>query len=66
MDTHKRKQNPGMVCTCNNLYYDDLMGSIKAGWDNTEDIMFDHDTQLRCNDCKFIIDAMINKHNKPA
>ena len=66
MDTNKRKQNPGMVCTCNNIYREDLMASIKAGCDNAKDVMFDQDTQLRCYDCSFIIDAMIKKHHETA
>ncbi len=65
MDFNKRKENSGLVCTCNNLYREELMESIEAGYDEAKDVMFDHSTQFRCCECKPIIEAMIKKHNKP-
>lgn len=64
MDYKKRKENSGLVCTCNDLYRDELLESIEAGYDEAKDVMFDHDTQFKCCECKPIIEAMINKHIK--
>jgi NAD(P)H-nitrite reductase large subunit len=62
VDTNLRRKTPGLICTCNDLYIDDLVDSITAGCDEAEDVMFDHNTQFRCVQCKPIIEKLIKKH----
>lgn len=64
MDFNKRKANSGLVCTCNNLYREEIIESIEAGYDDAKDVMFDHDTQFKCCECKPIVDALIKKYSK--
>lgn len=61
MDVNRISKDPSLVCTCSELLLEDIKDSIRCGFDDPKDVMFDHATQFRCGECKPIIQRMIDK-----
>lgn len=64
MDVNRKRQNPGLICTCNDLYKDDILDSLDAGCTESEDVMYDHVTQFRCMMCKPELEEIIIEYNQ--
>jgi NAD(P)H-nitrite reductase large subunit len=64
MDMEKQKSSQGIVCTCNDLYREEIVDSIKAGWEEAKDVMFDHRTHFRCGQCAPLIEAIIKQETE--
>ena len=69
MDTEKKKQDPTLVCTCNDLYIEDIQEAIDAGLgldigansnnDDYLEIMQYNNTFPRCGECHPHIEELI-------
>ncbi|MEZ5492071.1 MAG: hypothetical protein R3F50_17435 [Gammaproteobacteria bacterium] len=59
MDANRKRAEPSLGFTCNNLYFNDIKDSIERDCDEPDGIMFDHATQFRCEMCRPIHDAML-------
>jgi NAD(P)H-nitrite reductase large subunit len=61
MNYSRLKQDPTLICTCNDLDRDTIQDAINAGCEDAEEIMFDQATFFRCAECKPRIELMIKK-----
>jgi hypothetical protein len=52
------------VCTCSELYLDDINDSISQGWGAPKDVMFDLGTKFRCEMFQPQIQRLIEEHQK--
>jgi bacterioferritin-associated ferredoxin len=51
MDDQRKADDPTLVCTCNDLYIDDIEDAIAAGIVEYIEIMQYNDTLPRCGEC---------------
>jgi bacterioferritin-associated ferredoxin len=63
MDIERKKQDPSLVCTCSELYVEDITEAIEAGEEDYIEIMQYNDTFPRCGECDEHISNLVNKHN---
>lgn len=61
MNFKQREREPELICTCSDLYRQDIQASIDAGCEDAREVMFDQVTQFRCEQCRPIIERMISK-----
>ncbi|NRB37691.1 MAG: (2Fe-2S)-binding protein [Pseudomonadales bacterium] len=59
MNHERMKNEPGLVCTCNDLYRESIEIEAAEGCEDSEEIMYAHATFFRCGECKPIIDKII-------
>lgn len=52
MDTERKQQDPTLVCTCNDLYVDNIKEAITEGEYEYIEIMQYNDTLPRCGECE--------------
>lgn len=52
MDTERKQQDPTLVCTCNDLYVDNIKEAIIEGEYEYIEIMQYNDTLPRCGECE--------------
>jgi len=67
MDAERKALDPTLVCTCSDLYVDQIEEAIHEGEDDYLEIMQYNDTLPRCGECKDHIDelvAVISPFNK--
>ncbi|MCB1683904.1 MAG: (2Fe-2S)-binding protein [Pseudomonadales bacterium] len=63
MNFKQRQKEPDLVCTCSDLYRNDIQASIAGGCEDAREVMYDHRSQFRCEQCRPIIDRMIRQAN---
>lgn len=59
MNLDQRAREPDLVCTCSDLYRQDIQTSIDGGCEDVGEVMYDHSTQFRCEMCRPIIERML-------
>ncbi len=59
MDTERKAQDPTLVCTCNDLYVDDIKEAIEFGEEEYREIFAVHGLQPRCGECRCHVEALV-------
>jgi len=60
MDTERKKQEPTLVCTCSELYIDDIQEAIVEGEEDYVEIMQYNDTLPRCGECQCHVERLVS------
>ncbi|WP_353895888.1 (2Fe-2S)-binding protein [Aliikangiella maris] len=63
MDIERKKKDPTLVCTCNDLYVEDIQEAIDDGEQDYDEIMQYHYTQPRCGDCECHVRYLVTGDN---
>lgn len=63
MNEARKLQNPLLVCTCNDLYVDNIEEAINEGEYEYAEIMQYNDTFPRCGECHVHVEALVEKVN---
>jgi len=63
MDSNRKQQNPGLVCTCNDLYAEEITEIIEMGETEYDEIFALLDTQPRCGECVNHVDEIVATSN---
>lgn len=63
MDEIRKSQDPSLVCTCNDLYADDIEEAINDGEDEYAEIMQYNGTFPRCGECNVHVETLVEKVN---
>lgn len=61
MNFYQQAKEADLVCTCSNLYGQEIQVSIDLGCEDAEEVIFDHATQFRCGVCRPIIETMVSR-----
>ena len=61
MDTERKAQDPSLVCTCNDLYVDDIAEAIAFGEEEYREIFAVHGLQPRCAECRCHVEQLVNE-----
>ncbi|MDI3325849.1 (2Fe-2S)-binding protein [Pontibacterium granulatum] len=61
MDTERKENDPTLVCTCNDLYIEDIQESIGYGEDEYREIFAVHGLQPRCGECQCHVEALVSE-----
>lgn len=64
MNEKRKLQDPTLVCTCNDLYIDNIEEAIREGEDEYEEIMQYNDTFSRCGECHVHVQQLVDKINR--
>lgn len=68
MNYERMKNEPGLVCTCNDIYREAIVEEVGAGCEDAEELMYSIASDFRCGECKPIIERIIreeaDKQNK--
>lgn len=65
MDIERKKLDPSLVCTCSDLYIEDITEAIEEGEEDYIEIMQYNDTFPRCGECDdHISDLVHDYHNR--
>lgn len=59
MDYDRKDADPNLVCTCNDLYIEDIIQAHDFGEDEYREIFAVLDTQPRCGECRQHVDAIV-------
>jgi len=60
VDVDRKKLDPTLVCTCNDLYISDIQEAINDGEEDYIEIMQYNYTLPRCGGCECHIDQLIS------
>jgi len=60
MDTERKIQEPTLVCTCSELYIDDIQEAIEEGEKDYVEIMQYNDTLPRCGECQCHVESLVS------
>jgi bacterioferritin-associated ferredoxin len=60
MNSDRKAADPTLVCTCNDLYIDDIQDSIDYGETEYREIFAVHGLQPRCGECVDHVSAIQN------
>ncbi|BBB29875.1 (2Fe-2S)-binding protein [Neptunomonas japonica] len=60
MNSDRKKADPTLVCTCNDLYINDIQESIDDGEIEYREIFAVHGLQPRCGECVDHVDEILN------
>jgi len=63
VDILRKSQNPALVCTCNDLFIDDIAEVSQMGETEYQEIFALLDTQPRCGECEGHVDQIVAKIN---
>lgn len=63
MDLNRKKKEPDLVCTCNDLSIEDIQEAIDDGEVNYNEIMQYHYTMPRCGDCECHVRYLVTGDN---
>ncbi|TEW53734.1 (2Fe-2S)-binding protein [Psychromonas sp. RZ22] len=61
MDTQRKEQDPTLVCTCNDLYIEEIRDAINIGIYDYLEIMQYSDTLLRCGECQPHVEILVKE-----
>ncbi len=59
MDVDRKKHDPTLVCTCNDLYIKDIQDAINDGESDYLEIMQYNHTLPRCGECDCHIEYLV-------
>lgn len=59
MDSDRKKQDLTLVCTCNDLYIEDIQEAIENGETDYLEIMQYNDTLPRCGECDCHVEYLV-------
>jgi len=62
MNAARKLQDPSLVCTCNDLYVEDIEEAITEGEDEYAEIMQFNDTFPRCGECHVHVEALVDEN----
>jgi len=60
MDAERKAADPTLVCTCNDLYIEDIEDAFRFGEDEYREVFAALDTQPRCGECQCHVAALIS------
>lgn len=60
MDEKRKRQDPTLVCTCNNLYINDIEEAIYDGEEEYIEIMQYNHTFARCGECHIHVQQLVD------
>ena len=60
MDAHRKEEDPTLVCTCNDLFLNDIEESIECGESEYREIFAVHGLQPRCGECVDHVSEILN------
>ncbi|WP_293268470.1 (2Fe-2S)-binding protein [Neptunomonas sp.] len=60
MNSDRKEADPTLVCTCNDLYINDIQESIDYGETEYREIFAVHGLQPRCGECVDHVDEIVN------
>jgi bacterioferritin-associated ferredoxin len=60
MNTNRKEADPTLVCTCNDLYIEDIQESIDYGETEYREIFAVHGLQPRCGECVDHVGEILN------
>lgn len=60
MNANRKEEDPTLVCTCNDLYIDDIQESIDYGETEYREIFAVHGLQPRCGECVDHVSEILN------
>lgn len=63
MNNERKKLDPTLVCTCNNLHVADIKKSIHIGETQYEDIFAVHGVEPCCGGCEEHVETIVNSRN---
>lgn len=63
MDIERKKQDPTLVCTCNDLYIEDIQDAINDGESDYLEIMQYNNTLPRCGECDCHVEYLASGDN---
>jgi len=58
MDTERKANDPTLVCTCNDLYIEDIQEAIEYGEEEYREIFAVHGLQPRCGECQRHVESL--------
>lgn len=64
MNEERKLQDSTLVCTCNDLYINNIEEAIYEGEDEYEEIMQYNDTFPRCGECHVHVQQLVDKINR--
>ena len=59
MDVERKRQDPTLVCTCNDLYVADIQAAVEDFEDEYKEIMQYHYTLPRCGECQDHVEEIV-------
>lgn len=63
MNHEQKAREPDLVCTCSDLYRQDIQDAIDGGCEDAREVMYDQATQFRCEMCRPIIERMLSRRD---
>ena len=60
MNADRKEKDPTLVCTCNDLFIDDIVESIDYGETEYREIFAVHGLQPRCGECVDHVSEILN------
>ncbi len=60
MNADRKEEDPTLVCTCNDLFIDDIQESIDYGDTEYREIFAVHGLQPRCGECVDHVSEILN------
>jgi bacterioferritin-associated ferredoxin len=63
MDEQRKQADPTLVCTCNDLYIDDIEAAITEGIVDYVEIMQYNDTLPRCGECDCHVQRLVEDND---
>lgn len=64
MNERRKLQDPTLVCTCNELYIDNIEEAIHEGEEEYAEIMQFNDTFPRCGECHVHVQQLVDNINR--
>lgn len=64
MDENRKLAEPTLVCTCNELYIDNIEDAIHDGEEEYVEIMQYNDTFPRCGECHVHVQQLVENINR--
>jgi len=63
MNENRKRKDPTLVCTCNDLYINNIEDAIYEGESEYEEIMQYNGTFARCGECHVHVEQLVEKIN---
>ncbi|EAR61285.1 (2Fe-2S)-binding protein [Neptuniibacter caesariensis] len=61
MNLERKAQDPLLVCTCNDLYIEDIREAIEFGEDEYREIFAVLEVQPRCGECVCHVNQLVSE-----
>ncbi len=66
MNIQQKRQDRNLVCTCNEIYIQDIQAELDVGTTDENEIMYGCGGMFRCGECKPHISHMIKQSQESA